>query len=194
MKPLGLLVYALLLSPVVIFTWYRQRKMQALLDEPETEEEKMLRLALPPGLVQKPKDALFHELREDLKIADIYMETSIRTLADAQFWSAMDFFDLDGSDGGGGSIKHEKLHQLFNEMMEAQKHLTNAMHILHILGERREQGEILPFDSSLVAFGVFDWLVDHPFSDYLTIQKLRDLEPLLQQAFQQVRDLRARFV
>lgn len=173
----GLIIAALIVGGV--YLWRRQKRMVAVLETPESEEERRQRLTPPPGLQNKPVPALIEELRDDLKYADAYLETAQVLLGKARFWSFLDIFGYE-FDGGEGGNKQDRIGQLLDEMIHAEKFLANAQHILRVLHKKDQVS--LPFSTDLVDFALFDWVLDNPFSDYVTHRKLGALKPVLAQA------------
>ena len=173
------------------YIWQRQRQMKTILEEPESAEEKKLRIEPPPDLLKRDTRSLQKELKEDLKLAETYVESALLVLSDASFWSTLDIITLE-FDERKDSIKREKMHELWNEIMHLQKYLTHATHIIRVIGHREDKTDIPP-DAALVEIGTFDWVLDNPLSGYFTHQKLKALRPVLENAQKQIRAWRLRF-
>lgn len=164
------------LVALTLFYWHRGRRMRAVIEAPETVAERAARLQVPAGLEKLSASALVAAVREDLRNADVYLESAQGVLDTARNLSVLDILGFN-QDVGEGGPKEDSIHHLFGELMHADRFLLDARHKLRALGERTDL-EVPAFGGDIDTF-TLDWLVDHPLTDFATHRKLKALEPEL---------------
>ena len=175
-----------------LYAWYEHKKAAKEPHLLETEEEKKLRQAPPPALLQRDTPSLQRELMDDLKIAQSYIDGVLVILEEKGMDYALSYLTL-SMNGGERSFGTEqgKILEISNDVLEIQQHLMRVAHIIEVLEMREDK--TVPTHQIIREAGSFRWVLDDPLSDRLVYQELGILHTLLKQAQDQTRAWSLRF-